>query len=70
MPTLKCTENDLWMGSQKLTRMALPLFHTSSKDTKKFYIWFRFPSMVADILDTENETGNGHSLRFERKQKC
>ena len=38
MRTLKCTENDLWVGSQKLTRMALPLFRTSSKDTKKFYI--------------------------------
>ena len=66
MRTLKYTENDLWVGSQKLTRMALPLFRTS----KKFYIWFRFPSMVADILDTENETVNSHSLRFEGKQKC
>ena len=70
MRTLKCTESDLWVGSQKLTRMALPLFRTSSKDTKKFYIWFRFPSIVADILDTENETGNGHSFHVEGKQKC
>ena len=70
MRTLKCTKNDPWVGSRKLTRMSLPLFHTSSKDTKKFYIWFRFPSQVADILDTENETRNGHSFHFEGKQKC
>ena len=70
MRTLKCKKNGPWVGSRKLTRMSLLLFHTSSKDTKKLYIWFRFPSQVADILDTENETGNGHSFRFEGKQKC
>ena len=70
MRTLKCTKNDPWVGSRKLTRMSLPLFHTPSEDTKKFYIWFRFPNQVADILDTENETRNGHSSRFKGKQKC
>ena len=70
MRTLKCTKNDPWVGSRKLTPMSLPLFRTSSKDTKKFYLWFRFPSEAADILDTENETGNGHSFRFEGKRKC
>ena len=38
MRTLKCTKNDTWVGSWKLTRMLLPLFLTSSKDTKKFYL--------------------------------
>ena len=32
MRTLKCTKNDPWVGSRKLTRMSLPLFRTSSKD--------------------------------------
>ena len=67
---LKMYENNPWLGSQKLTRMSLPLFRTSSKDTKKFYLWFRFPSQATDILDTKNETGNGHSFRFEGKRKC
>ena len=70
MRTLKCTKNDSWVGSRKLTRMSLPLFRTSSKDTKQFYLWFRFPSQVADILDIENKTGNGHSFSFEGKRKC
>ena len=67
MRTLKCTKNDPWVGSRKLTRMSLPLFHTSSKDTKKFYIWFRFPSQVADILDTKNETGQQTVILFVLK---
>ena len=69
---IKCTKNDTWVGSWKLTRMSLPLFRTSSKDTKKFYLWFRFPSQAADMLDMENKTGNGHSFRFdfEGKRKC
>ena len=70
MRTLKCTKSDTWVGSWKLTRMSLPLFRTSSKDTKKFYLQFRFPSQAADMLDTENKTGNGHSFRFEGKRKC
>ena len=39
------------------------------EQTKKRH-WFHFPSQVADVLDTENETGNGHSFSFEGKQKC
>ena len=69
MRTLKCMKNNPWVGSWKLNRMSLPLFRTSSKDTKKFYLWFRFPSQAADILYTENETGNGHSFCFEGKRK-
>ena len=58
MQTLKCTKNDTWVGSWKLTRMSLPLFRTSSKDTKKFYLWFCFPSQAADMLapKTKQET--------------
>ena len=70
MQTLKCTKNDPWVGSRKLTRMSFPLFCSSSKDTKKFYLLFRFPSQVVDILDTKNKTGNGHSFCFEGKSKC
>ena len=44
-------------------------FRTPFKVTKKFYLWFCFPSQVADILDTENERGNGHSFHFEGKRK-
>ena len=67
---LKMYEKRPLSGLSKANPDDAPSLRTSSKDIKKFYLWFRFPGRVVDILDTENETGNGHSFPFESKQKC